>query len=69
MATKFRKTEDGAYGVVRDGQFIPLAEQTTEEFEAFLRKNRITGMAAFAYSQKRKRDQKFVASLARFPTP
>lgn len=62
-ATKFRKTADGSYGVVRGDQFVALAEQTSEEFEAFLRKNRISGMMAVAYSQKRKRDQKFLASL------
>ena len=63
MTTKFRKTEDGMYGVVRDGQFIPLAEQTMEEYEAFLRKNRIRGMEAVAYDYRRRKGQQLLASL------
>ena len=34
---------------------ISIAEMTDGQFEAYLRRNKITGMAAFAMSQIRKR--------------
>ena len=67
MTTTFRKSDDGHFHVVRKeaGRTIPisLGEMTDSEFESFLKKNRIDGMGAFAYSRKRKSLQSFVASL------
>ena len=69
MDAKFRKAEDGHFHVVRKeaGRTVPisLGEMTDSEFEAFLKKNRIDGMGAFAYSRKRKSLQKLFAEAAK----